>query len=555
MLLEKKHKISLGIIFSIIFVLILLINVYTPYWGDDFVYMCQIENKDGDVFGEPISNVWQIFESQYHHYFTHNGRSVVHGIVQLFMLMPKMVFNICNALMFCVLVLISTFFVCYKNNISANIIIPIALLLFLLLWHFMPHASMTMAWMTGSVNYLWALVGVLLYVVLFNKALANNLHYVWLYAICAFFLGWGHEGISVGIAGATVLYMLFKRKELNCQVLIIGIAFCLGSILLVLSPGIYHRGISGDKQFSFMVDVVSTLRTMILGGNLPIFTILFATELVGVLIKPKYFCDFVQENLFFHLSIFVWIMFCLATQFVGGVRGAIGLEIVSIILLLRLCFPMLYRYRKWISVLIILAIIYTFYDYSTILSSCKKRDKEITNLIESWNQTPQGEYTSNPLTIPKNGRMIYSGVSIGNENNWNQYLFCKHYGNKIETFGIGAMKAIPADAYDIIYGIKEIEDANVVQMYDSLYYVSNTEYDMLILPNEYKKKDATIHIYFTKDRKGLTKIIASLLRKSNTGQYIATGSVISKNNKKYLLFERYDKAYSYLVPITNITIL
>ena len=92
-------------------------------------------------------------------------------------------------------------------------------------------------------------------------------------------------------------------------------------------------------------------------------------------------------------------------------------------------------------------------------------------------------------------------------------------------------------------------------MYDSLYYVSNTEYDMLILPNDYKKKDVTIHIYFTKDRKGLTKIIASLLRKSNTGQYIATGSVISKNNKKYLLFERYDKAYSYLVPITNITIL
>lgn len=132
---------------ALLFLFILLLNFLTPYAVDDYVYAFSFAD------GHRIVSVVEIVDSMYAHSFKMNGRIISHTIEQVFMLCPKAIFNLCNALVYTALM-----FALYK---AANFKRKRNVLLFvgicMAFWYFLPVFGQTALWQVGSVNYLWAL--------------------------------------------------------------------------------------------------------------------------------------------------------------------------------------------------------------------------------------------------------------------------------------------------------------------------------------------------------------------------------------------------------------
>lgn len=89
----RNKRISIAVL-SGIFLLLLLCNCLTDLLVDDFTYIYSLES------GEKITGIFQIFGSVKAHSLTMNGRLVAHFFAQLFLFLPKWVFNILNSLIF-----------------------------------------------------------------------------------------------------------------------------------------------------------------------------------------------------------------------------------------------------------------------------------------------------------------------------------------------------------------------------------------------------------------------------------------------------------------------
>lgn len=158
---KKKMTAKRKIIFilSIVFILMFVINSFTPLLGDDYTYSFGLK-------GKRIQNLWDVVERQYDHYFSWGGRSIAHTLAQTFLLMPKFVFNIANSLVFVLLVFLMYFHARAKNRDNMMILITIPLLL----WLFVPVFGADCFWLIGSFNYLWTTVIILLFLLFYRKS-------------------------------------------------------------------------------------------------------------------------------------------------------------------------------------------------------------------------------------------------------------------------------------------------------------------------------------------------------------------------------------------------
>ena len=77
-----------------IFLWMLALNVLTPYLCDDYTYRLNFATA------EPMESVLEILPSMYAHSFKMNGRLISHGLAQLFMLLPPLVFDLVNSAVF-----------------------------------------------------------------------------------------------------------------------------------------------------------------------------------------------------------------------------------------------------------------------------------------------------------------------------------------------------------------------------------------------------------------------------------------------------------------------
>ena len=230
--LDKNQAI---IILTFIFISVLFLNILTPYIADDINYK--------NIWGtsDRVNNLWDVFVSQYWHYLTWGGRSVAHTIVQLFLIFPKLIFNIANSLCYIgIIYLINSIATNKKNN--AWIILLIHLLLFLIT----PFFGEDFLWLTGSCNYAWTILIILLFINIYIK---NKLNDSILVIIGMFLLGiisgWTNEntGCATVVIIASLLYVFKKiNKEKLKKWHISGlIGSLLGFIILIAAPGNYAR--------------------------------------------------------------------------------------------------------------------------------------------------------------------------------------------------------------------------------------------------------------------------------------------------------------------------
>jgi hypothetical protein len=216
------------------FSLMLVLNILTPYICDDFTYNINFSTK------EPLGSYLEIFESMYAHSYKMNGRLISHGLAQVFMLLPPLVFDICNAAVFTGTLLL----ICRLCGTERNALLLV--LTFCLFWNFLPVFGQVVLWQVGALNYFWSLTALLLFVapellrfLEDRELLKKKWHWV-AFCVYGFFFGWYSEIASfVGLCMVPcllVLDALMNRRKLQLHRFLPVLTGAMGYIVMLSMP-------------------------------------------------------------------------------------------------------------------------------------------------------------------------------------------------------------------------------------------------------------------------------------------------------------------------------
>ena len=239
---EKYSKICLYTFIIVFFILIFILNRLYPLFADDWSYSF--------VYGgnERVKNIKDIFISQYRHYFMWGGRTIVHLIAQFLLFIPPWIADTINSIAYIVFT-----FVIYKIvRIGETKESPLLFILIqLLLWFLLPAFGEDFLWITGSANYLWGTLLILLFLYPYcklifnkNKIQDNNILKAILFFIYGGIAGWTNENTVLAmIIGCISILIWIKISKQNIPYWAIGgiIGALFGYIFMVAAPGNYIR--------------------------------------------------------------------------------------------------------------------------------------------------------------------------------------------------------------------------------------------------------------------------------------------------------------------------
>lgn len=244
------QKVLWAIVIIASFSSILFLNILTPLISDDFAYLF-IYNENVRV-----ESIGDIIQSQINHYYLWGGRSVVHFIAQVLLLLPPYIADILNTLIY-----IGYVFLIYwhvkgngKNSVSLFMLINLAV------WFFQPVLGDTVFWITGSANYLWGTFFILLFLLPFRLykdrkiSIASSIIISVGMFLIGVIAGWTNENTAGAMIFIAFLYMFYfcRKKWLMPIWGYCGIAgVIIGFVVMILAPGNFER--AGESSFSFFL--------------------------------------------------------------------------------------------------------------------------------------------------------------------------------------------------------------------------------------------------------------------------------------------------------------
>lgn len=375
-----KNRILTSIIFISVAIVIFILS-YDSIWIID----C-ITYQYNFATGEKIQGISDIFESQYVHYFTWNGRYVAHWLCQLFLpILGKPIFSAANALMYIALIMLVL-----KNSTREAITLPRVLtatciVLLLCDTEYIPPCQ---------IGYIWMAVVVLLYIYLFfnfaSSPTVSAWHLLWLLPVSVI-SGNAQEAINIGVGGALILFVLMNVRQMTIGRWCMFVGFGIGGLFLCLSPATIGR-----TQEMVTTPVYSAINFLL--------TLRVAYLLVIILIykiskHQLTFRDFYKNNAFYINSITVLLIFNFIIG-VGGNRQLFGVELFSGILVIRVLknqsFPSL---ALWVFLLLIVGI------YALKYKEIKKSDKVYKEVSAQMASNPDGPIF---MDFPKFNPYIHS---------------------------------------------------------------------------------------------------------------------------------------------------
>ncbi len=226
-----QHKKIVQIVWLVIAFFLLFFALYTKeYRSDDLIYSMKWQSD------EPLSSLGDIFDFQVHHYFEWGGRTVAHTIAQLLFLIGKPFSSLFITIAYFLLAFMITKIATDKFSIY---LYSIALGC---LYYLNPAFEKTVLWYTGSANYMWTtlimLVAIYPAVKIFKEKLLDVKDYLFL--PLSFLAGWGNENTSPTL----LLFLIFlliveikKHKKVHIWLILSIVLWTLGCGLLILAPG------------------------------------------------------------------------------------------------------------------------------------------------------------------------------------------------------------------------------------------------------------------------------------------------------------------------------
>lgn len=283
---NKNLKLLLfSLLLILIFVLMLFLNIKTPLLGDDLTYSFIFNSTD------KITSLKDIFDSQYEHYYTWGGRSVVHAIAQLLLTLSPLTMDVINSLAFIFLILLIYKHINHKKPLSISLLAGI----FLLVWFLEPFAE-TVLWITGSANYLWGTVIILAFLLPFrlydnkkSKSLFISAFKVIFMFTAGIITGWTNENTVAGLIVIVLLFMIYYHKFAKWNIPLwayTGLAGVLiGYAIMIAAPGNAVRA-EGTETNLFLVSYRILRHTQAFINMLGILNLILII-LLTVLIKDK----------------------------------------------------------------------------------------------------------------------------------------------------------------------------------------------------------------------------------------------------------------------------
>jgi hypothetical protein len=345
-----------------------VLNMLTPFWWDDFIMACYIEDFEGK-HARLLLNFDDIIASTINMHKTHHGRSIVDFVNFLFMFSKdKNLFNASNALVYGVFIFLMCFHVAgsVKEIRPAHILCANALL-----WLFLISYGQNMLWLTGALNYLWTGTAVLLFLIPFRKRLVNFdyspplvISMLWLFAgvLC----GWSIENSAIGTLLLLIWYFALKRKHKEKVTLfeITGtVGFLLGLFMLLSTgkgffPGFFGlignfikvvaQFVSKDLILLTIIAAISAELVYFKKKKIPVSAVFFLVVALGsvaAMVIPGYFrgrSTFITQvflimtamSIFFELSkyidkrfivtSYIVLVFAFLPSFIDGVNSIFG---------------------------------------------------------------------------------------------------------------------------------------------------------------------------------------------------------------------------------------
>lgn len=236
----KMKRFSAKPIFAIIllcvFCAMLVMTFLTPMLADDFSYSFSYADRS-----KRIESIADIFPSMAAHRQSMNGRVFSHSLAQLFLMLPKMVFNIFNALNAVVLVcLVRRYF--HGRSEKCGLVLVLCGLF--MVWQFIPAFGQNFLWLDGSLNYSWAVSFVLAFIwpffaAYFGNGFSFNPIISALFVLFSFVAGGYSESTSCAalfIAFCFALLLYIRERQLPWQLIASFLSACLGFLFMMLAP-------------------------------------------------------------------------------------------------------------------------------------------------------------------------------------------------------------------------------------------------------------------------------------------------------------------------------
>ena len=230
----NASRLSIVIIAFGIFMIMLFCNFNTDLVADDYRYCFSYADDSR------IDELADIIPSMAAHRHSMNGRVVPHALVQLFLMLPKTVFNVFNAAVFVALVWL--IYACARGMHGHNALLFACV--FGLIWILQPQFGQVFLWLDGSVNYLWAAAASMLYLLqwlrsfLYDEELPAPL--LVCYVFFALIAGSFSENASVALIFMNMLIMalrvLWDRKKIRRWMWLSMAAAFIGFMYMMLAP-------------------------------------------------------------------------------------------------------------------------------------------------------------------------------------------------------------------------------------------------------------------------------------------------------------------------------
>lgn len=432
---NRIDKYISALFFILLGFLFYLLNSHVPLRNDDFVYsfMFLKEAIAGLIspvdINAPIKGLGDVVISQFNHYFSTNGRLPVHFIVQLFCgILGKRFFDVCTSLVYIALILGLTKLLIFKTRASWHYV-GVACML----WFTLPIGCFFSSGISFSVNYLWSLTVcvyfLLLYRNVWNGRSMSQARYLSA-LLFSFFAGWSHESFAIGISGALCLYYLLYHKEMKGQKLGLAVAFCLGTAMLVFSPGTLRRFYGTEGAiFSLSDFVYSRIGVLFMMKRLALVTLFFLLFAGCKLIDIKTFC---KKNLFLLFALGIEVLFILFIGFMNE-RSLYGIDVFSFLLFMRMveqsCIGS-WRYLKYAVIPLFGIFLYVVVNVISVLNVV---DKEIRTIVENYLENEDGIAYQGALEFtPYYNRYVdrlYPGSG-----SWEVRAMSYYYGKEMHLF-------------------------------------------------------------------------------------------------------------------------
>ena len=255
---SKVSKLNRPIIITVsaVFLLVLLLSYFCPLITDDLHFKFIWNGFDAKAGSEVrVSSIADIIESAKNYYQYSGGRVVCHTIVFAMVNLPKWVFAIFNAAMFCIAGLLIHGHILKKTRKKSDLTLAF---IYLSMFFLLPVWGDSILWMSGSVNYLWSGTAILWAIYLIDRE-DNSKKNLYLSCIAVLIASSTNEIAGGVLSIILILRMIFwKKKPFSYFYMVL---FCVipGIGLVLSAPGNKNRMKLVDGHASIgLTDVLKT---------------------------------------------------------------------------------------------------------------------------------------------------------------------------------------------------------------------------------------------------------------------------------------------------------